>query len=120
MIANMTAYVLARRWRPAPIYEALLEQDGIHLRDRTVLDSLESMKLDALIQREQGHVRFGPTARAAEMLQLSGASVGQHLFPVVDGDGRLLGVITSDEIAILRNEPALELVVNASDLMRPP
>lgn len=31
MIANMTAYALARHWRPVPIYEALLEQDGIVL-----------------------------------------------------------------------------------------
>jgi chloride channel protein, CIC family len=31
MIANMSAYVLARYWRHTPIYEALLEQDGIVL-----------------------------------------------------------------------------------------
>ncbi len=29
MIANMISYGLARHWRPVPIYEALLEQDGI-------------------------------------------------------------------------------------------
>jgi len=31
MIANMSAFALARRWRPLQVYEALLEQDGIHL-----------------------------------------------------------------------------------------
>jgi CIC family chloride channel protein len=31
MIANMTAFVLARYWRPIPIYEALLMQVGIEL-----------------------------------------------------------------------------------------
>jgi CIC family chloride channel protein len=31
MIANMTAFALARTWRHTPIYEALLEQDGIYL-----------------------------------------------------------------------------------------
>ena len=31
MIANMSAYGLARHWRPLPIYEALLEQDGVVL-----------------------------------------------------------------------------------------
>jgi CIC family chloride channel protein len=31
MIANMSAYGLARYWRRTPIYEALLEQDGIVL-----------------------------------------------------------------------------------------
>jgi chloride channel protein, CIC family len=31
MIANMSAFALARHWRPVSIYEALLAQDGIHL-----------------------------------------------------------------------------------------
>ena len=31
MIANMTAFALARYWRKTPVYEALLEQDGIVL-----------------------------------------------------------------------------------------
>ncbi len=31
MVANMTAYALARHWRNIPIYEALLLQDGIVL-----------------------------------------------------------------------------------------
>lgn len=31
MIANMTAYALARHWRHVPIYEALLLQDGVIL-----------------------------------------------------------------------------------------
>ena len=31
MIANMTAFALARHWRPVPVYEALLAQDGIIL-----------------------------------------------------------------------------------------
>ncbi|MDR3728012.1 MAG: chloride channel protein [Terracidiphilus sp.] len=31
MIANMSAFALARYWRRTPIYEALLEQDGIRL-----------------------------------------------------------------------------------------
>jgi len=31
MIANMSAFALARHWRRTPVYEALLEQDGIYL-----------------------------------------------------------------------------------------
>jgi len=31
MIANMSAFALARHWRRTPVYEALLEQDGVHL-----------------------------------------------------------------------------------------
>jgi CIC family chloride channel protein len=34
MIANMSAFALARYWRHTPVYEALLEQDGIYLDRR--------------------------------------------------------------------------------------
>ncbi len=34
MIANMSAFALARYWRPVPVYEALLAQDGIELPHR--------------------------------------------------------------------------------------
>jgi CIC family chloride channel protein len=34
MIANMSAYALARHWRPVPVYDALLSQDGIYLPHR--------------------------------------------------------------------------------------
>ncbi len=34
MIANMTAFALARHWRHTPVYEALLEQDGIFLSEK--------------------------------------------------------------------------------------
>lgn len=35
MIANMSAYALARHLRPVPIYEALLAQDGVYLPHAT-------------------------------------------------------------------------------------
>ena len=46
MISNMTAYALARHVRPTPIYEALLEQDDIHLphRDGRVAHALERLR----------------------------------------------------------------------------
>ena len=34
MIANMSAFALARHWRNTPVYDALLEQDGIHLHEK--------------------------------------------------------------------------------------
>ncbi len=34
MIANMSAFALSRHWRPVPIYEAFLLQDGIDLHPR--------------------------------------------------------------------------------------
>ncbi len=35
MIANMSAFALARHWRPISVYDALLAQDGVHLPHRS-------------------------------------------------------------------------------------
>ena len=37
MIANMSAFALARHWRHTSVYDALLEQDGINLPHRNIL-----------------------------------------------------------------------------------
>jgi CIC family chloride channel protein len=36
MIANMSAFALARHWRRVPVYDALLAQDGIHLHHGSI------------------------------------------------------------------------------------
>jgi CIC family chloride channel protein len=35
MVANLLSYVISRRYQPAPVYHALLHQDGVHLRSPT-------------------------------------------------------------------------------------
>jgi CIC family chloride channel protein len=119
MIANMSAYVIARRWRPEPIYEALLAQDGVHLRGRAVLSTLEVLRLDKLVARANAFATFTAGARPSEMLRASEAHHDQKTFPIVDASLKLVGVVTSDEIMLLRGEPHLELLVTALDVMRP-
>ncbi|MGB6686226.1 MAG: chloride channel protein [Terracidiphilus sp.] len=48
MIANMSAFALARHWRHVPVYEALLAQDGIYLDQETApLDPPDATELPA-------------------------------------------------------------------------
>jgi chloride channel protein, CIC family len=48
MIANMSAFVLARHWRPIPVYDALLMQDGIELtHGARPLDPPQAARIDA-------------------------------------------------------------------------
>jgi len=121
MIANMSAYVIARHWRPEPIYEALLAQDGIHLRDRAVLDTLEELKLEKMIRRrDDSFVSFEPAARASVLLEVMGRDTHQLAFPVLDAREKLVGLLYAEDVAVLKAAPELEGVVNAADLMRPP
>jgi hypothetical protein len=44
MIANMSAFALARHWRRTPVYDALLEQDGIHLHGAPEAVEVDSVR----------------------------------------------------------------------------
>ena len=120
MLANMTAYILARRVRPTPIYEALLEQDGTRLRDRVVMDSLEGMTVGQIARQDGAFCSFVPVMPAAKVLELLAGSPAQQVYAVLDASGGVVGVITRDEIDILRAEPALLPLTNVADFMRPP
>jgi chloride channel protein, CIC family len=118
MIANMTAYVLARQRRPLSVYEALLAQDGVHLHDRGMMDALESVRLDR-ITRVGPFRSFLPTTRPEELMAHPTDGREQDVYPVLDAAGLMLGVITSEELAALGSEPEAWPLINASDLMRP-
>jgi CIC family chloride channel protein len=116
MIANMSAYGLARRLRPVPVYEALLDQDGIHLHEKAVADVLERIPLRDVMVPMEGHLSFAASATAHDFLREKGA---QEVYPVVDSAGVVVGLITDEDLEIVRTEPELQLLVNAADVMRP-
>ncbi len=117
MIANMSSYVLARALRPTPVYEALLEQDGIELHDRALAEELEGVPLSEVVTRDAPFVSFRPTSTARELARSRGA---QEVFPVVDPSGGVVGLVTDEELKLLADEPTLDALVNAADVMRPP
>jgi CIC family chloride channel protein len=93
MIANMTAYVLARHWRPTPIYEALLEQDGVHLPHRrgAVSHALEQLRVAEAMTIKP--VALSDALTVAEALQ----HVGHHDFstyPVTAEGGFFTGMVS--------------------------
>ncbi|HTR51007.1 MAG TPA: chloride channel protein [Kofleriaceae bacterium] len=122
MIANMTAYGLARRLRPTPIYEALLEQDGIKLAQHAAApDGLDAMSLEEFAGVNHDFVSFFPSLTGAKLVKDSEAADRQEVFPVLDADERLVGIITLEDLALLAAEPDLQNgLVTAVDVMRPP
>ncbi len=118
MIANMTAYVLARRFRAHSIYESLLEQDGIKI-EPPVTHTPMQRRVDGLLGDVQ-YVTLAPGMSANKVLDLCREPEARHVYPVVDGDRHLLGIVTPDEVMILASSPELMHVATASDMMRPP
>jgi CIC family chloride channel protein len=122
MIANMSAYALARHLRPLPIYEALLAQDGIqlnqHAAETEAVDTLAVGQLGAL---DRDFVSFYPALPARALLADSAGAGRQELFPVVDAEDALLGMIALDDLTVIADEPQLhDGLINAADVMRPP
>ena len=120
MIANVTAYALARHVRPVPIYDALLRQDGIDLHPAVSGDDLDGLATPALPLEAEPPLWFAPDAGAERLLAAAADVERQELFPVVDGSGRLVGVITLADLTALAAVRDVGDLVRAVDLMRPP
>jgi len=121
MISNMMAYGLARQLRPTPIYEALLEQDGVNIHPpRTPVDRIEGLTIDMIQRDGDAHASFAPGDGATRMLAVVEEAGRQEVFPVLDGNRKLVGIITLEDLTCLAGEPDLEGVVCATDLMRRP
>jgi CIC family chloride channel protein len=119
MLANMTSYVLARHWRPLPIYEALLAQDGVDLHPKSATAEVESLRLRQITSSDVRLRAFHLNAHADEIVRGQSLEPNQSVYPVIDDAGKIVGIITPDELAIVASDPAMLLLVNAADLMRP-
>ncbi len=107
MIANMTSYLIARRFRPQPIYEALLAQDGLNLEGHHLYEELDRFTLRDLVITNRPFISFASSTPAKEILRAASTPNWQTVFPVVDEVGGVVGVITHAELRELltQNKP---------------
>jgi CIC family chloride channel protein len=96
MAANITSYALARRLSPAPIYDALLIQDGIHLPHasryplRKVRTAAAMTRTVITLDAEQAVV--------AASVRLGGLTRHHKAYPLLDKEGKLAGVVGAADI----------------------
>jgi CIC family chloride channel protein len=117
MLASVVSVVVARRWERDSLYSGWLRRRGEHLEhgaDRDVLARL--CVADAFEPNPQV---IGESATVDQLLEHLGRGE-QTEFPVVDGELRLVGVITLAELGrVARDSPALAPVLLAADLANP-
>lgn len=89
MIANMTAFGLARKWRPVPIYQALLQQDGIHIQHRT--PAIGSMPVAAAMLTKPVTI---PAEATIDQALGTVAPYEYTTFPVVSSSGQFAGFVS--------------------------
>jgi CIC family chloride channel protein len=97
MVANIISYALARRLSPLPIYDALLLQDGIHLPHGSV-HRLRQVRTAAAMNRNAVTLKCSWTVEEAQSHLLDPAGMPQA-YPLVDEEGRLVGVLDAAELA---------------------
>lgn len=96
MIANTVAYMLARRSRPVPIYEALLEQDGLHLPHTQRAASLLSSYLVREAMTTELVTLPADLSVAEALARVEGRPFS--FFPVLEGGHELVGVISEPRL----------------------
>ena len=93
MISNMMSYGLARRFRPTPIYEALLEQDGIYLPEhrKKAINIFDNYKVTEVMTKKP--VILSANATVKETLKRKDLDNFSN-FPVIDKSNRFIGFAT--------------------------
>lgn len=94
MIANMTSYIISRRFQEAPIYHALLRQEGIHLPSPTTRAAAGRWRVGEMMSREPKTLPLDATVASAWQ-QVQGWA-GQ-CFPVLNGE-LLAGLVTREAL----------------------
>jgi CIC family chloride channel protein len=120
MISNMIAFGIARALRPTQIYEAFLVQDGVQLHSPRATETLDGVMVSRIELDRDARTLSARDPASLVVHQMSAAG-RQEIFPVIDAERRLVGIIALDDIASLAAESdQLEGLVCAADLMRPP
>ena len=96
MAANITSYAIARRLSPIPIYDALLMQDGLHL-PHPGGHPLRQVRAATAMTRELVTLRGDWTVVEAQR-HLRDTNGTHHAYPLVDAQGRLVGMVDAAEL----------------------
>uniref|UniRef100_UPI00321734B3 chloride channel protein n=1 Tax=uncultured Draconibacterium sp. TaxID=1573823 RepID=UPI00321734B3 len=114
LITSTVAYVTIMRFEPHSIYTKRLAQTGeliTHHKDKAVLRSMELKKLI-----ENDFEILSPDASLRDLVRAVSKS-NRNLFPIVDNEGYLKGMLKLSKVKNLIFEPELYDKVMVKDLM---
>jgi CIC family chloride channel protein len=115
LISALVSYGLVVLTLPRSILTEKLSRRGHHLSREYIVDPMESLAVEEVMRTELG--RLSPAAtpdQIREALNVDEKLGVQRLFPVQDGDGRMLGVIPRwqlEQFAAGKKGPSLSALV---------
>lgn len=117
LIVSSLSYMTIRIFEPYSIYTMRLAKQGdllTHEKDKSVLTLL---KIDSVIERDFKTVR--PEMNLKEVVDIIATS-NRNLFPVIDKDGMLVGVVLLDDIRNIMFRPDLYKKMHVTRFMSMP
>lgn len=119
MGGNMLSWMIARRLRPIAVYDALLLDDGISLKHMPSYrgeQDYRNLPVQAIMTHDTVSLHAGETVRS-NLERLAAERHCHHAYPVLDGAGRLVGVLTGHELRENPPERRLAEILEGRDPM---
>lgn len=117
MIVSVMSYVLILVFEPHSIYARRLAQKGellTHNKDRSVLTL---MHLDSVLEKDLQTVP--PEMQLGDLVKVI-ANSHRNIFPVIDANGKLKGILLLDEVRNIMFQPRLYQRFTVAQLMTAP
>ncbi|MCQ2348618.1 MAG: chloride channel protein [Paludibacteraceae bacterium] len=117
MIVSVVSYLVILLFEPHSLYAMRLAQKGellTHNKDRSVLTL---MHIDQVLERDLTTLQ--PKMKLGQLIKVIAKSK-RNIFPVVDPQGRLMGILLLDEIRNIMFQPRLYERFTVEDLMMLP
>ena len=117
MIVSVISYLTIMLFEPHSLYAMRLAQKGellTHNKDRNVLTLL---KMDNVLETD--FITVYPEMTLGQLVKVISASK-RNIFPVVDNDGRLRGILLLDEVRNIMFQPRLYNRFTVGQLMTSP
>lgn len=117
MTVSIVSYLVIRIFEPHSLYAMRLAQKGeliTHNKDRSVLTLL---KMDNVLETDLA--TLFPEMTLGELCKVIAES-HRNIFPVIDHEGRLMGVLLLDEVRNIMFQPRLYNRFHVSELMTSP
>jgi CIC family chloride channel protein len=119
MLAEGVAFIALRK---KSLYSAQVpskRESPAHRHD-LVFHALEALRAGDVAVRDRPFISFEMATPAHDVIHKIADSSWQDVFPVVGGDGKMVGIVDTDLLRTFASQPDFELVTVAADLMRSP
>jgi CIC family chloride channel protein len=116
MLANGVGFI-ALRHRSLYHAQRPTRRDSPAHRDELILDVLRDVRVGDVVVKDRPYVAFERQTSAADVIRQVAGSPWQHTFPILSPDGKVVGVVTSEILRTVAQEPSIADLTIADDMM---